>query len=83
MKRTNPALWGAGLAGVAIGTVLVVVGVTGSGEVSGLASGYGTMTFGSALYLLAGLKLRDRLSRRAHTPMPTPMSGAGPISARF
>jgi hypothetical protein len=68
---------------VAIGTVLVVVGVTGSGEVSGLASGYGTMTFGSALYLLAGLKLRDRLSRRAHTPMPTPMSGAGPISARF
>ena len=73
MKRTN-ALWGAGWAGVATGMVLVVVGISGSGEVSGLAAGYGTMTIGSALYLLAGLKLRERFSRRAHASISTPIS---------
>ena len=62
------------MAGVAVGTVLVVVGVSGSAEVAGLASGYGTMTIGSALYLLLGLKLRQRFSRGAHA--------TGTISAR-
>ena len=62
------------MAGVAIGTVLVVVGIGGAGDVSGLASGYGTMTIGSALYLLAGLKLRERFGRRAHASMSTPSS---------
>jgi hypothetical protein len=71
MKTTHRGLWGAGLIGLGIGTVLVIVGVSGSGEVAGLAAGYGSMTIGSAGYLLAGLKLRERFNRRAHASIPT------------
>jgi hypothetical protein len=65
MKRTHPAFWGAGLAGTFTGTLLVMAGLTNPSDIGGLAGGYGLMMIGSALFLLAGLKLRERLVDRA------------------
>jgi hypothetical protein len=71
MKTTHPAFWAAGLAGVAFGTALVIVGATTSSEVARLASGYGAMLMGAAIYLLAGLKVRQWVGRRVRVSPQT------------
>jgi succinate-acetate transporter protein len=78
MKRTHPALWGAGWAGLFVGTALAAVGASQPGELTNMAGGYGLMLAGSAVYLLAGLKIRDRLSRRLTpiTATTTPSSAS-------
>jgi hypothetical protein len=76
MKRTHPALWGAGWAGLFVAALLVGVGVSQPGELASMTAGYGLMLAGSAVYLLAGLKLRERLVRRA-----TPMAASAAPSA--
>lgn len=65
MKRTHPALWGAGWSGLALGTLTTFVGLVGGGEVAQMAAGYGLLVSGSAVYLLVGLGLRAALARRA------------------
>jgi hypothetical protein len=64
MKRTHPAFWGAGLAGLFTGGLLVILGLTAPADVASLAGGYGLMMIGSAIYLLAGLAIRERVARR-------------------
>jgi hypothetical protein len=68
MKRTHPAFWGAGLAGVFVGTAMTLIGLTSASELAQMAGGYGLMMAGSALYLLAGLGLRQALARRSQAP---------------
>lgn len=91
MKRTHPAVWGFGLAGVVIGAILTTIGIVGADDVARVAGGYGLMMIGAALYLLAGLKLREQLGRRARVStrlatISTPASGTASsttaISAR-
>ena len=65
MKKTHQAFWGFGLAGVLTGAMLMGIGLVGADEVARMASGYGLMMIGAALYLLAGLKVREHLGRRA------------------
>jgi hypothetical protein len=67
MKTTRPAFWGAGWAGVAVGGALTLFGLTSLGDVASLASGYGLMLMGCALFLLAGLRMRERLMQRAES----------------
>lgn len=67
MKTTHPAFWGAAWAGLAVGGALTVFGLTSLSDVASLAGGYGLMLMGTALFLLAGLKLRERLVARAET----------------
>jgi hypothetical protein len=64
MTRTHPALWGFGLAGLFSGALLTAIGIFGAGDSASLAGGYGLLMIGSAVYLLGGLKLRERLSHR-------------------
>ncbi|HEX3219745.1 MAG TPA: hypothetical protein VHU77_06940 [Candidatus Limnocylindria bacterium] len=64
MKRTHPAFWGAGWAGLFTGVLLMVIGGTAPADIGSLTVGYGTMLIGSALFLLAGLRLRTRFARR-------------------
>jgi hypothetical protein len=64
MKKSHPAFWAAGWAGVAVGVALVIGSVNGPSDVGNLAGGYGVMLTGSAAYLLAGLRLRQRFGRR-------------------
>jgi hypothetical protein len=73
MNRTHSVLWGFGLAGMAAGIVLTVVGFVGAGDIAGLAGGYGVLVIGSAAYLLAGMKLRERLGRRAPAVATSPV----------
>jgi len=65
MKRTHPAFWGAGWAGLAVGGLMTLIGLTNPGESAQLAGGYGLLTMGSAVYLLGGLRLRQTLARRS------------------
>ncbi|HET7521570.1 MAG TPA: hypothetical protein VFK61_08560 [Candidatus Limnocylindria bacterium] len=83
MNKTHPAFWGFGWAGVFAGAVLVVIGITNAAEVAQMAGGYGLMMIGSALYLLAGLKLRERLGRRVSMAVgPTSAPAAAPAASR-
>lgn len=65
MKRTHPAFWGAGWAGVFVGGLLTLMGMFGDHEMANLVGGYGLMLMGSAVYLLGGLGLRQTLARRS------------------
>jgi len=91
MKRTHPAFWGAGLAGVFSGALLVIVGLASPSDIGSLTGGYGLMMIGSAIFLLAGLKLRERLVDRAEslrvrraaiarlTAIPAPVGAPAPV----
>jgi hypothetical protein len=74
MNRTHPALWGFGFAGLFSGALLTAIGIFGAGDTASLAGGYGLLMIGSAIYLLGGLKLRERLSQR--TPAIDPVSAS-------
>ncbi|HEX6129976.1 MAG TPA: hypothetical protein VF071_13230 [Candidatus Limnocylindria bacterium] len=65
MKRTHPAFWGFGWAGLFVGGLLTVLGLVGGSETAQLAGGYGLMMAGAAVYLLGGLGLRRTLARRS------------------
>jgi hypothetical protein len=82
MKRTHPAFWGAGWAGLFTGSALVVLGINQPTEVGSLSGGYGVMLAASALYLLAGLKVRERLGRRTAPIGTTSAATATGSSAR-
>jgi len=43
MKRTHPAFWGAGLAGIFTGTLLFVGGLGSPADIGQLMGGYGLM----------------------------------------
>lgn len=61
MRRT---LWSMAFAGVGFGCLAMVGGTAiGDGGVGALAVGYGFLVLLSALYLLAGLAIRDRVAR--------------------
>jgi hypothetical protein len=57
---------------VAVGAVLVIGATSGPSELSNLAGGYGLMLIGAAMYLLAGLKVRERFGRRIRTAISVP-----------
>jgi hypothetical protein len=82
MKTTHPAFWGAGLAGLFIGVLLVVMGATAPSDAGRLAGGYGLLVLGSAAYLLAGLTLRERLARRSGSATHSAQSAAAPAAGR-
>ena len=65
MKTTHPAFWGAGWAGLAVGGALTLFGLTSLSDVASLAGGYGLIMMGTSLFLLAGLKVVEKLRDRA------------------
>jgi hypothetical protein len=67
MKTTHPAFWGAGWAGIAVGGMLMLFGLTSLSDVAPVAGAYGLMLIGTGLFLLAGLKARERLLDRAES----------------
>ena len=67
MTTTHPAFWGAGWAGVAVGGMLTLFGLTGTSELASVAGGYGLMLIGASLFLLAGLRVRERVMDRAES----------------
>lgn len=66
MHRT---LWSMAITGLALGSLAMVGGTTIGGEFGPLTVGYGLLVALAALYLVAGLAIRERVWRRL--PRPT------------
>ena len=61
-------LWSVAVAGLALGGLAMVGGTAVGGEVGPLTAGYGLLVVLAALYLVAGLAIRERAWRRLSTP---------------
>ena len=57
-------MWSFGVAGLALGSLSMVGGTVVGGELGPLAVGYGLLIALSALYLVAGLLVRERMGQR-------------------
>jgi hypothetical protein len=60
--------WSFAIAGLALGSLAMVGGTAAGGEISRLAVGYGLLVALAALYLVAGLAIRERIWRRPAPP---------------
>jgi hypothetical protein len=56
------------VAGLALGGLAMVGGTAVGGDIGPLAAGYGLLVLLGALYLVAGLAIRERVWRRLSTP---------------
>ena len=66
-------LWSFAIAGLGIGSLAMVGGTAIGGEIGPLAVGYGLLVALAALYLTAGLAIRERVWRRLSvSPMERP-----------
>lgn len=63
-------LWSLAIAGLALGSLGMVGGAAIGGELGPLAVGYSLLIALTALYLVAGLAIRERAWRRLARPMP-------------
>ena len=62
MRRSR--MWSVAVAGLALGSLGMVGGTVVGGELGPMAVGYGLLIAVSALYLVAGLAVRERVWRR-------------------
>ena len=60
-------LWSFAIAGLGIGSLAMLGGTAIGGEIGPLAVGYGLLVALAALYLVAGLAIRERVWRRLST----------------
>ncbi len=63
------SLWSIGIGGLGLGSLSMVGGTAIGGELGPLAIGYGLLVAMSALYLVGGLAIRDRVWQRITRPM--------------
>ncbi|MDQ3690283.1 MAG: hypothetical protein M3406_09675 [Chloroflexota bacterium] len=61
-------LWSAAIAGLGLGSLAMVSGTAIGGELGPLTTGYGLLIALAALYLVAGLAIRERVWRRVSAP---------------
>jgi hypothetical protein len=62
------SMWSVALAGLGFGSLSMVGGTAIGGEVAPLAVGYGLLVVLAAVYMLAGLAIRERVWRRISRP---------------
>lgn len=62
------SLWSVALAGLGLGSLAMVGGTAIGGGVGPLAIGYGLLVVLAALYMIAGLAIRERVWRRVSRP---------------
>ena len=72
-------MWRAMWAGLAAGTVMLAGGGAVGTELGGLAAGYGSLLIVAALYLAAGLAIRQRVWRSWRTFRVAERSGGKSI----
>jgi hypothetical protein len=68
MRQT---MWSMAIGGLALGSLSMVGGTAIGGDLGPLAVGYGLLVALTALYLFAGLAIRERAWRHLGRPMPT------------
>jgi hypothetical protein len=71
MPRPIRSLWSVAVAVLAFGGLAIVGGTAIGGDVGPITAAYGFLMALCALYMLAGLAIRDRAWRRLSRPMPT------------
>ncbi len=76
------SLWSLGLAGLGMGSLAMVGGTAIGGALGPLAVGYGLLAALSALYLIAGLALRERVWARLSRTMPPNSAHADRLAGR-
>jgi hypothetical protein len=64
MQHLRQSLWSLAIVGLALGTLGMVGGTVVGGQLGPMAIGYGLLLALSALYLVAGLAIRERVWRR-------------------
>ncbi|HEX7171558.1 MAG TPA: hypothetical protein VF365_03000 [Candidatus Limnocylindria bacterium] len=62
------SLWSVALAGLGLGSLSMVGGTAIGGDIGPLATGYGLLVIFAALYMIAGLAIRERVWRRVSRP---------------
>ena len=62
------SMWSVALAGLGLGSLAMVGGTAIGGEIAPLALGYGLLVVLAALYMIAGLAIRERVWRRLGRP---------------
>lgn len=68
LRHMHSRLWSTAIAGLALGSLGMVGGSAVGGEIGPLAVGYGLLVALAALYLVAGLAIRERVWRRLAAP---------------
>ena len=68
MRRST--FWSMAIAGLALGTLGMLGGTAVGGELRSMIVGYAVIVALCALYVLAGLAIRDRTLQRMSRPMP-------------
>jgi hypothetical protein len=63
-------MWSVAIAGLALGSLGMIGGTVIGGDVGPLAVGYGLLVSLAALYLVAGLAIRERVWRRLEGVRP-------------
>ncbi len=61
-------LWSLAITGLGLGSLAMVGGTAIGGELGPLAIGYGLLVALAALYLVAGLAIRERVWQRVSAP---------------
>ena len=64
MRYLRQSMWSLAIAGLALGSLGMVGGTVVGGAIGPMAVGYGLLLALSALYLVAGLAIRERVWRR-------------------
>ena len=65
----HQSLWITAITGLGLGSLAMVGGTAIGGELGPLAMGYGLLVALAALYLVAGLAIREHVWRRLAPPM--------------
>jgi hypothetical protein len=75
-------LWSLAIGGLAIGSLAMVGGTAIGGEMGPLAIGYGLLLALSALYLVIGLAVRERVWRREQRSSLAPSAQPDRLAGR-
>lgn len=64
MRNVRTSMWSMAIAGLALGSLILVGGTALGGQIGPMIIGYGLLIALSALYLVAGLAIRERVWQR-------------------
>ena len=74
MRYLRQSMWSMAIAGLALGSLGMVGGTVVGGPIGPMVIGYGLLIALSALYLVAGLAIRERVRRRLMPPQKGPQA---------
>lgn len=74
MRYLRQSLWSLAILGLVLGSLGMVGGTVVGGQIGPMVIGYGLLVALTALYLVAGLAIRERVWRRLSPPLKGPQA---------